>query len=34
MRVFLHRLYDLALPYRGRLALGILTGIVCGLLEP
>ncbi len=34
MRVFLQRLYDLARPYRGRLALGILAGVICGLLEP
>ena len=34
MRVFLLRLYDLARPYRARLGLGILAGIVCGLLEP
>ena len=34
MRIFLHRLYDLARPYRGRLALGIATGVVSGLLEP
>lgn len=34
MRIFLHRLYDLARPYRGRLTLGIAAGIVSGLLEP
>jgi subfamily B ATP-binding cassette protein MsbA len=34
MRLFFERLFELARPYRGRLALGILTGIVCGLLEP
>ncbi|MSU59622.1 MAG: ATP-binding cassette domain-containing protein [Pedosphaera sp.] len=31
---FLRQLYVLARPYRGRLALGILTGIICGLIEP
>lgn len=34
MRVFLHRLYELARPYRARLVLGVITGVVCGLLEP
>ena len=34
MLAFLRRLYDLARPYRVRLGLGVLTGIISGLLEP
>lgn len=34
MREFLHRLFELARPYRARLTLGILAGVICGLLEP
>ncbi|MFM2295711.1 MAG: hypothetical protein RLZZ350_2124 [Verrucomicrobiota bacterium] len=34
MRIFLRQLWQLARPYRARLALGALTGVVSGLLEP
>ncbi len=31
---FLRKIWDLARPYRGRLMLGVLTGIIGGLIEP
>jgi len=31
---FLHKLWNLTRPYRGRLMLGVLTGIVGGIIEP
>ncbi len=34
MIAFLLQVWDLTRPYRGRLVLGILTGIISGLLEP
>ncbi len=34
MSEFLRRLWDLTKPYRGRLLLAILTGVIGGLLEP
>ena len=34
MLVFFQRLYELVRPYRMRLALGVLTGIIAGLIEP
>ena len=34
MIAFLRKIWGLARPYRGRLLLGVLTGIVAGLLEP
>src|SRR5579862_7301160 len=34
MIAFLVKIWGLARPYRGRLLLGVLTGIIAGLLEP
>ena len=34
MIAFLLRVWGLAKPYRARLMLGVLTGIVAGLIEP
>src|SRR6516164_8878089 len=31
---FLLKIFDLARPYRARLLLGVLTGIISGLIEP
>ena len=34
MIAFLLKVWGLAKPYRGRLLLGVLTGVVGGLIEP
>ncbi len=34
MRDFLHKVWELAMPYRIRLFLGVVTGVISGFLEP